>query len=364
MRHLLLTVAIAASLSAPAAGRSQEATGTTGVIPPDAYAPSPAPTGPRVRTTIQPPVSAAARPTPASTPSDLPLNAQPGQCFARVQAPGRTETYQARVLVTPERKQTRTVAAVYEDAPVQVLVTPERVDRVRVPATYRTVTETVVVQPERVRVERVPAEYRLVDEQVLVAEGRLEWRPAQSLAGPWPADPRRLRTLSTGEVYCLVEVPPVHRTIQRRVEVSPARTLELRDPPLTKQVTRRVIDRPARVEERVIPAVYRTENRPRLVTPARTETTTVPAEWRTVDKTREVGPARLEWREAPCARLVTPDLIRRVQAALVERGYGGARPDGVLGPRTREALERFQKDKGLHAGALTLDTLKALGVDA
>jgi hypothetical protein len=222
----------------------------------------------------------------------------------------------------------------------------------------------VVVRPERVRVERVPARYELVREQVVVDPGGLQWRPAHTLAGPWPADPARLRRAPTGEVYCLVEVAPVHRLVERRVLVEPERSIEAVDPAVTKAVTRQVVDQPARVEERRIPAVYRTETQRKLVTPARTETSVTPAEWRTVDKVRQVGSGPVEWREAPCARSLTPDLIRRLQAALTERGYPTGAPDGLMGDRTREALERFQRDKGLHSGGLTLESLRALGLEA
>jgi N-acetyl-anhydromuramyl-L-alanine amidase AmpD len=116
------------------------------------------------------------------------------------------------------------------------------------------------------------------------------------------------------------------------------------------------------VEERRIPAVYRTVRKPRLVTPERTETVVVPAEWRTVERSRPAGPTVQAWREAPCARQVTPDLIRRLQETLNARGYNVGRPDGVFGGRTREALEQFQRDRGLHSGALTLEALQALNI--
>ena len=37
--------------------------------------------------------------------------------------------------------------------------------------------------------------------------------------------------------------------------------------------------------------------------------------------------------------------------------------DGVLGRGTYDALERFQKDKGLGSGELTIETLRMLGVN-
>ena len=59
----------------------------------------------------------------------------------------------------------------------------------------------------------------------------------------------------------------------------------------------------------------------------------------------------------------TPDLIRRVQQALTKAGYKPGSADGVSGPRTVAALKSFQQDNNLAAGALTKETLRALGVD-
>ena len=56
-----------------------------------------------------------------------------------------------------------------------------------------------------------------------------------------------------------------------------------------------------------------------------------------------------------------PALIASVQRALASLGYDPGPPDGVAGPRTREALSAFQRDRGLIAnGTLDGATLAAL----
>ena len=42
-----------------------------------------------------------------------------------------------------------------------------------------------------------------------------------------------------------------------------------------------------------------------------------------------------------------PVFVRSVQIELVERGYYHGEIDGIMGPRTREAVDRFQRDAGL-----------------
>lgn len=56
-------------------------------------------------------------------------------------------------------------------------------------------------------------------------------------------------------------------------------------------------------------------------------------------------------------------LIMRVQLLLAKNGYDPGAIDGQLGPKMREALKKFQKDKGIsQTGTLTTETLNALGV--
>ena len=71
-----------------------------------------------------------------------------------------------------------------------------------------------------------------------------------------------------------------------------------------------------------------------------------------------------EWKEVVCQADVTPDLYRRIQQALIDRGYdvGSAGADGRIGTATKEALVKFQKANGLPVGSLDVETMRALGV--
>ena len=71
-----------------------------------------------------------------------------------------------------------------------------------------------------------------------------------------------------------------------------------------------------------------------------------------------------EWREVVCEADVTPDLYKRIQQALIDRGYdvGSAGADGQIGKATKEALVKFQKANGLPVGSLDYETMVALGV--
>ncbi len=60
---------------------------------------------------------------------------------------------------------------------------------------------------------------------------------------------------------------------------------------------------------------------------------------------------------------VTPELMRKIQQALVNAGYNPGPVDGVSGAKTTTAIESFQKKNGIPAGKITKKTLRALGVD-
>jgi peptidoglycan hydrolase-like protein with peptidoglycan-binding domain len=62
---------------------------------------------------------------------------------------------------------------------------------------------------------------------------------------------------------------------------------------------------------------------------------------------------------------LSQDEVRQVQQKLADMGYDTGTPDGIMGPKTRGAVKKFQQDKSLQAsGRLDQKTLDALGVSA
>ena len=54
--------------------------------------------------------------------------------------------------------------------------------------------------------------------------------------------------------------------------------------------------------------------------------------------------------------------LARVQRALTKAGFDAGRPDGLMGPRTRAAIEAFQRDAGLPVtGEADTATVSKLG---
>jgi hypothetical protein len=99
-------------------------------------------------------------------------------------------------------------------------------------------------------------------------------------------------------------------------------------------------------------------------TAATTRTEPIPAEYATITKRKLVKPGGFtEWREVLCGEKVTGYTVRQIQAALTKAGYDPGPSDNIMGARTKAALTKYQKDKGLPVGNLDFETLKALGVN-
>lgn len=60
---------------------------------------------------------------------------------------------------------------------------------------------------------------------------------------------------------------------------------------------------------------------------------------------------------------VTPGVVESAQKALNDRGYDAGAADGVMGPRTRAALSKFQADQTLDpTGKLDVNTMEKLNI--
>lgn len=62
---------------------------------------------------------------------------------------------------------------------------------------------------------------------------------------------------------------------------------------------------------------------------------------------------------------MTSEQVKEVQQALQDRGHDPGPIDGIVGPRTRSAIEQFQQAEGIQpSGQLDAETLTLLGVEA
>lgn len=65
--------------------------------------------------------------------------------------------------------------------------------------------------------------------------------------------------------------------------------------------------------------------------------------------------------DTPSAEDLARQLVREVQSLLNDHGYDAGTPDGLMGPRTRDAIRHFQSDVGMtQTGEASTDVLEAL----
>ena len=122
---------------------------------------------------------------------------------------------------------------------------------------------------------------------------------------------------------------------------------------------------PATTQSTPIEARYENRSYTRTAA-ATTRSVEIPAEFKTISKRQLVKQGGFtEWREVVCEKDVTRDLVRKVQQALISRGYdvGSAGADNRMGAATKAALVKFQKDNGLPVGQLDTETMRALGIN-
>lgn len=139
---------------------------------------------------------AATPPAPAGS-SDIPPNAKPGECYAKVLIPAVTQTKTDRVLIAEEQKVlNRIIPAKYRVETERVLVkearqywkagqgpitkkdevTGEIMCLVEEPAQYKTVEKRILVEEEKPEYKMIPAQYETVSKTETIQPERWEWR--------------------------------------------------------------------------------------------------------------------------------------------------------------------------------------------
>lgn len=324
-------------------------------------------------------------------------SARPGQCFHEHYQEARYDTVTERVLVSEASEQIKLVPARYEWVEQRVMVAPAGRKLVEVPAVFETVQERVLVESAKTvwkkgrgGIEKIdnatgdimclveiPAVYKTLSKRVLKA-------PASTRAVEEPAryETIRVRKLVDDAREVRTAVPAKYKDVTKRVKVSEPKHLWhevetqgdfgkktgnvicLKETPArTASVSRKVVKTPASVQRVEIPAKYETKRVRRLVSDAREERTTIPAQTRQVSKRIKVSDSRLEWRSILCETNMSTSTIRGVQRALLSAGYAPGPIDGVLGRETMNAIDRYQRARGMATGGLTMETLEKLGVN-
>ena len=163
-------------------------------------------------------------------------------------------------------------------------------------------------------------------------------------------------------MLCLVEVPAEYRTVTERKLIKAASTVETTIPGKFKTVTRTVVDQPASTRAVAIPAEYGIITKKVVKTEARTVTTAIPATHSTVTRQEEVSPSQTAWASVLCDYNATPNVVRKMQTALKDKGHYGGPIDGIIGSQTRAGIRSYQNQAGVRSDILIMDSARKLGL--
>jgi len=249
-----------------------------------------------------------ARMDDADPSSQLPPNAKPGECYARVYISPGYKTISKQVMIQPATEEIKILPAKYEWAEKQVLVTEAMTEYKEIPAVYKWVTE-----------------------KILVKEAHTVWKKGRG-------NIERIDN-ATGEVMCMVHVPPTYKTVKKRIMVSPAR-----------------------IEEVNKPAVYKVIKYKKIIHPPQKQVVPIPAQYKTITKKVKISEGKMIWKRTMCETNIDNSLVKKIQRYLRKDRYNPGPVDGILGRQTRRALKSFQRDKGLAIGSITYQTLEFMNI--
>lgn len=318
-----------------------------------------------------------------------------GECFKEFYTPAQFEQNDKQIEVKQASETIIIKKAEFETA--EDIVTLKEAFQVKkvLPAVYEKVEEKVEIEPAKAvwkkgsgLVERidnttgeimclvnVPAKYDTFKKTVLKSDASIEESESAAITKPFKIS--RLVTDATSEK---VAVDAKFITISTRQKVSDAQfswrpskasgegsstglQICLKEiPAKQKTIKKLVLDVPATVEEESVAAKTRSIKVQKLASAADVVRTKVSEQTKTVELRKKISNEKLEWRRVLCQTNMTKELNMKIQNALKEAGFYNGRVDGSIGRGTLNSVNKYQIDRGLPRGGLTIKVLEDLGI--
>ncbi len=287
----------------------------------------------------------------------LPTKSENGRCYAKCKLPDCRVALTKTVMVKEGYTNRKTTPAVYETSSEEVLIKEASTKLVVVPAEYETVTEQVLIKEASTKIVQKTPKYQTTTERIMVSPEHGKWVKKKRTPSCFSSNPEDCY------VMCWEKIPAKYKTVEKRVLVDSGTSEIVEIPAQYKTIQKRVLRSPASTKIVEIPAEYKTVKTQRLASPVGTFEEYVPAKYETVEYfvTADQG-GYTTWTEVLCQEKTTSGIVRKVQQALIDKGYKPGSIDGVMGGQTKAALEKFQQDKALPEGNLNMETLTALGL--
>ncbi len=229
---------------------------------------------------------------------------------------------------------------------------------VQVPAKMGMRNKTVLATTATFKTEMMPAEYATVTKTVLKNAAT-----TKETVIPAVYNTLEKTVVKKAATYKEEKIPAEYKDVTKEVLVTPATTKMETIPAVYKKIRKKVVLTPATIETKQIPAVYKTIVTKKMVKPETVSSIPVPAEYKTVYMKQKTNDSKFTHKRIICEQDITDNLIKKIQLALLEKGFNPGPIDDIFGPKSKAALRKFQEANGLLAGHLDFETVNALGMD-
>lgn len=266
-----------------------------------------------------------AGPTPPTyVPDMLPSNPTAGECYVRVEIPAQYETTTHQIVTREAHTRLQLQQPKLATRSEQVMTKEPSIRYVVRQPIYRTVTDKILTRPAYDKLSISPPVFETRTETIQHSAPRLIWKKGNP--GKLRAQGYKIHSTADAgiggqgyrsttqygrmggercgpmcEIWCLVEEPGDHVTVNRQVLKHPGKIQRTPVPPIYETIHKQVVADPGGVDEIPVPAEYRTLQIQELVHQGGAAQIDVPAEYGQVQGRRLVSDSRYEWRLAVCA---------------------------------------------------------------
>ncbi len=286
-----------------------------------------------------------------------------------VHIPAKYETWTETIEIEPAKtvwkrgralyghKSSLSAANTTEHTPAQAA---EILCKVHIPAKKRIVHHTRMVSPARTETQTVPARYQRVAKQVVQRPAVAHRVAVSAEYAAIPYEKQLAAARHEPEI-----IPAAYQDIERAVVTQPSRLVRaevLCDQMASRQTVRQMqsalVDRGYELR---IDGIYGPETQGAVEQFQRDQA--LSRGYMTIETIQALNVEPALCTDAACPPHRAQSTVIAAQAALSEAGYFAAQ-DGLHGPQTQAALERFQQANGLEIGFLSAETMTALNLIA
>lgn len=278
----------------------------------------------------------------------------PLACQATVLRPAVFKTQTKNVLVQEGVRRYVSKSALTKTNSVKIQTMPARFEFETVPAVYKTIIEKVPVKRPRPEMVVEPPQYRTVALKQEVKPAHTRWQVG-CLTPTDRSNPKQINK------SCLInEAPQVVKIEQQVVDVPPKFTWHT-VPAEYEEVERKILVKPGQGKGRVLPAEYRTVDLHHVTDRWTVEAASLTNKYQTIPTQVLERPAQVLQQISLCEAQMTETDIQTLQQRLAKVSGQDLVVSGKMDGTTRYALLRYQEQQRLAQGAITFETLQALG---